>query len=301
MILFSGTSNLSLAEKVAQQMGIKLGEIEITRFADSECRVYIPEDVEGKEIFVLQSLSQVADQHLVELCLIGQALKNLNVKKITAVIPWLGYSKQDKEFRKGEAISAQLVAKFIEVAGFDAVITLDLHSQNVVSFFKKPLVQLSTHQLLGKALNEQFDIAKMLVAAPDKGSRSRAEMFAQNLKIPVVFLEKERNLANGNVTIKGISADVNNRNIIIFDDIINTGQTAIKASEYLKQKGVKQIYFLATHAVLSLNAAEELERSSINSIIVTDTIKIPRDKRLSKIQLISVAPLLADAISMSLK
>lgn len=285
-----------MTETVARQLGIKLGEIEITRFADSECRVYVKEKINDKEVVILQSLSQIADQHLVELCLIGQACENLGAKKITAVIPWLGYSKQDKEFRSGEAISVQLIAKVIEVAGFDRVITIELHSQNVISFFKIPVTEISTHQLLAKALGNQINIEDMVVVSPDRGGRSRSELFAKSVNLPIIYLEKERNPTTGELVIGGISAALDDRSVIIFDDIINTAATAIKTSEFLKKNRAKSIFFLATHAVLAGEASQLLAASLIDRVIVADTIAIPEEKKFAKLQIISVAQLLAEAI-----
>ena len=168
-ILLSGTSNRDLSRRVSRALNLPLGDIEITRFIDNECRVYVKERVEGKTVVVIQSLSTIADQHLVELCLIGQALKSLKAKKVIALIPWLGYSKQDKEFRKGEAVSAQLVAKFIEAAGFDTVITVELHSENVLPYFRIPVSEVRTEDLLLKALNSRPGLERAVVVSPDKG------------------------------------------------------------------------------------------------------------------------------------
>src|SRR3989344_4704199 len=199
MKFFSGTSNTPLAKAVAKELGISLSNVEITRFIDNECRVFVKDDVAGEDVFVLQSLSEVADQNLVELCLLGQALKDLKAKKVAAVIPWLGYSKQDKAFRKGEAISIQLVAKFIEAAGFDAVITCELHSQDVLTFFHIPLVELSTHKLLATALSAQsrLSLEHMVVVSPAKGGKSRSERFAKDAGADIVYLEKSRNVTKG--------------------------------------------------------------------------------------------------------
>lgn len=298
-VLFSGTSNFDLSKRVAQTLKIPLGDIEITRFIDNECRVYIQESVEGKNVFVFQSLSEVADQHLVELCLIGQALKSLKARHVTAVIPWLGYSKQDKEFRKGEAVSAQLVAKFIEAAGFDHVITVELHSENVVPFFHIPVQEISSHQLLVETLQKQSKLSfdHMCVVSPDTGGKSRSARFARLLNLPIVYLEKDRDKASGKVAVTGIQGNVQGKDAVIFDDIINTGATAIKTSQFLKQKGALKIYFLATHAVLAGAASLQLAESLIDQVIVADTIFIPKAKQFSKLSIISVAPLLADAIS----
>lgn len=299
MKLFSGTSNLPLAKKVADLLGMNLGAVEITRFIDNECRVYVNDDVAGEDVFVLQSLSEVADQHLIELCLLGSALKDLGAAKVTAVIPWLGYSKQDKAFRKGEAISVQLVAKFIQAAGFDTVITCQLHSENVMQFFRIPIVELSTCKLLVDALRREskpgFEHA--VVVSPDKGGKSRSEQFAKDVGLDLVYIEKTRDLVSGEVEVKDCVGQVEGNHIIFFDDIINTGSTAIKTSEFVKKKGAKDIYFLATHAVLSGNAASTLPASSIDQVIVTDTIFVPKEKQFDGLIIVSIAPLLADAIS----
>lgn len=284
MILFSGTSNLPLAQKISP----KLGAVEITRFIDSECRVFVKEEVKDQEVYVLQSLSEVADQNLIELCLLGSALKDLGAKKITAIIPWMGYSKQDKAFRKGEAVSAQLVAKFIEAAGFDAVITCELHSENVTPYFHIPVTEVSTHVL--------FPMHKdVTVVSPDRGGKSRSERFAKNINAPVVYLEKQRDYQTGMVSITGITGEVNDKNIIIFDDIINTGETAIKTSDFVKHRGAKSVTFFATHAVLAGKIS--LEESKIDTVIVTDTIFIPEHKKFRKLEIVTVAPLLKKILS----
>lgn len=294
-ILFSGTSNPALASSVSSILKIPLGSIEITRFIDNECRVHVLEDVKGEEVFVLQSLSAVADQHLVELCLIGQAAKSLGARRVTAVIPWMGYSKQDKAFRKGEAVSASLVAKFIEVAGFDAVMTVELHSENVVPFFHIPVKELSTHELLGASL-KRLNLLGTIVVSPDAGGKSRSARFAKTVGLPIVYLEKDRDKVTGKVTVTGVKGDVGGKDVVIFDDIINTGATAIKTSQFLKSHGARRIFFLATHAVLAGDASAKLAASPIDRIVVTDTIVVPKEKRFEKLTIVSVAQLLADAL-----
>lgn len=299
MKLFSGTSNKPLAEQIARSADVSLGDVEITRFIDNECRVFVRDDVSGDEVFVVQSLSEVADQNLVELCLLGSALKNLSAKKVTAVIPWMGYSKQDKAFRKGEAISAQLVAKFIEAAGFDAVITMELHSENVLPYFRIPVVELSTHSLLHNAFLAEVPDAvwgTAVVVSPDRGGKSRSDRFAEEAHLPVVHLDKSRDTSTGEVTVTGIDGAVKNAAVIMFDDIINTGATAIKTSEYVKKQGASAVYFLATHAVFAGDAPEKLANSSISRIIVTDTVYIADTKKFPSLSVISVSPLIADAI-----
>lgn len=299
MKLFSGTSNKPLAERVAAAIGISLGDVEITRFIDNECRVFVREDVAGQDVYVLQSLSEVADQNLVELCLLGSALKNLGAAKVTAVIPWMGYSKQDKAFRKGEAISALLVAKFIEAAGFDAVITMELHSENVLPFFRIPVLELSTHTLLRDEFVRQVPGAATstaVVVSPDRGGKSRSERFAEAVHLPVMHLDKSRDASTGDVVVTGIDGVVRDTTVIMFDDIINTGATAIKTSEYVIHNGAKDVYFLATHAVLAGVAPDKLAHSPITRVIVTDTVHIADAKKFASLSITSVSSLIADAI-----
>lgn len=295
-LLFSGSSNVSLAHEVAKLLNITLGKAELSRFIDNECHVFVKEPVEGKKVFILQSLSENADQHLVELCLMATAMKDLGASSVYAVIPWMGYSKQDKAFRKGEAVSAQLVAKIIEVAGIDRVITCELHSKIVLPYFRIPVVELSTQKLLGRAIQKN-SYKSAVVVSPDKGGASRSEMFAAYIGIPIVYLSKTRNLASGEVTVTAISDSVDGKNCIIFDDIINSGATAIRTSEYLKKHGAGNIFFLATHGVLAGDAGKKLESSPIDTIVITDTINIPKDKLFAKLRIVSIAPILADAIS----
>lgn len=307
MYLFSGTSNVNLAKEVATIVGLSLGRAEVTRFIDSECRVRILEDVSNQDVFVLQSLSTVADQNLVELCLFATALKSLGAKRITAVIPWMGYSKQDKAFRKGEAISSQLVAKMIEAAGFDNVITVELHSESIKQYFQIPIVEVSTSKLLvdtlckNSSLSLDVQSGNTVVVSPDKGGASRSERFAKEAHLPIMYLEKTRSVLDGKVTITALSSDVNGKSVILFDDIINTGSTAIEASNYLKNHGATHVIFLATHAVFAGDAVLQLSKSMIDKIVVTNTISIPKEKLFSTVSMISVSPLLAAAITDQMK
>lgn len=295
-ILLSGTSNEPLSRAVAKELKLPLGDIEITRFMDNECRVWVKEDVAGKHVFVIQSLSTVADQHLFELCLIGQSLKSLKAAHVTAVIPWMGYSKQDKEFRKGEAVSAHLVAKFIEAAGFSDVKTVELHSETIVPYFRIPVTEISTHDLFAHEFLDKEKKEHMVVVSPDMGGKARSERFARSVGLSIVYIDKQRNKHTGEVTVLGISEPVAGRDVIIYDDIINTGATVIKTSEYLKDHGARSVRFLATHAVFAGPAVDRLKESSLDDVIVTDTILIPKEKHFKNLSIISVSKLLADGI-----
>lgn len=297
MIIFSGTSNPQLATLIANNLHVTLGKVEVTRFIDNECRVRIIDDVKDQDVFVIQSLSSIADQHLVELCLFATALKGMGAKSVTAVIPWMGYSKQDKAFRTGEAVSAQLVAKVIEVAGFDRVICCELHSETVIPYFSIPVTELSTHTLLADQL-DALNISKehLVVASPDKGGATRSESFARHIAVPIVHLEKKRNHDTGDVSVTDISGDVKDKMVIIFDDIINTGATAVETSAFLKQHGATKVVFLATHAVFAGDAVSVLMEGSIDRVVVTDTIAIAGDKMFDRLTVVSVSSLLATAI-----
>lgn len=298
-VILSGTSNQPLATSVARLLKKTTGQIEITRFMDGECRVWVKEDVRDKHVFVFQSLSMVADQFLVELCLIGQALKQQKAKKITVIIPWMGYSKQDKEFRKGEAVSISLVSKFIEAAGFDNVITIELHSETIVPYFHIPVKEISTHDLFAREFLSKEKKENMVVVSPDMGGKARSERFARSVGLPIVYIDKKRNKETGDVKVLGVSESVDNRDVIIYDDIINTGATVIKTSEFLKNNGARSVHFLATHAVLAGPAVERLQASPLDDVIVTDTILIPKEKQFKNLSVISVAPIIASDIMTS--
>lgn len=292
MKIFSGTSNLPLAKKIAQNLGVSLAKAEITRFPDGECRVWVKEDVRGLNTFVVQSLSRVADENLVELSLLGWALKNLGAKTVTAVIPWLGYSKQDKEFRSGEAISIQLVAKFIETAGFDKVITCELHSLRIKDFFKIPLIILSTKEVLAKAISFNKNMA---VVSPDEGGKNRSQDFAKEFNLPILYIKKKRDLKSGKVRVLK-APEVFGKEVVIFDDIINTGATIVEEAKALKKAGSASIIVLATHPVFSGESSIILDKSLVDQVIVSDTIAIPKEKFFPKLKIVSVSGILAESL-----
>lgn len=301
MIIFSGTSNIPLASKIAKKLKVQLGNVEIKRFPDGECRVWVSakQNISKNEVYVIQSLSYIADQNLMEMCLMGSALKRLGAKKITAVIPWMGYSKQDKEFRKGEAVSAELVAKFIESAGFDKVITVELHSEKIREYFKIPVVELSAKSLLVNELRVTSYGLKndVIVVSPDKGGKGRSGEFAEMAGLPIAYLDKSRDLVTGKVTIHGIDKNINGKTAIIYDDIINTGSTAVETAKFLHAKGAKKIIFIGIHAVLSGEASKNIEESYIDEVVVTDTINIRDEKKFSKLKIVSVDGLINQKIN----
>lgn len=283
MFIFAGSSNLSLAKKLAQESGLKLGRMELSRFDNDEARIWIKEKNVGNKCVVVQSLSQPTDHNLVELLLICDALKRLGVKKIIGVVPWLGYSKQDKVFRPGEPLSIEVVAKIVKVAGLSKLITVDLHNEKIKNYFKIPVVNLSAMKVLAKGIKSTKET---VVVAPDKGAISKSEKLAKLLKCPVVFLDKVRDLNTGEIKIEGMRGEVKGKKAIIIDDMIVTGGTLIKTAKYLKDLGVQSIKVLVTHHLYVKGVQKKLDQSVIDEIVATDTVEVK--ERSNKLKIVSM-------------
>lgn len=299
---FSGSSNLPLAQKVASGLGIELAKAEIDNFSNGETRVRIAEDVSGKTCVILQSLSTPTDENLVETLFFLDALKRGGAKKIIGILPWIGYQKQDKAFRSGEAVSVAVVIKTLETMGLDKIITIDLHSRQIVDYFQNKPVVLSAFELF---LNEikKFtpSLSKgpqhLVMVAPDKGAYWQKE-FSQKLKISLVTVTKERNKKTSRIAFESlkIKGSVKDKTCIIIDDNLYTGSTLILNAKLLKQKGAAAVLCFVTHPILSGNAPQLLQNSEIDSLTVSDTIFVPQEKRFAKLKIIPVHKLLVDAI-----
>ncbi len=293
--IFSGTANQPLAEKVAKILGKSLDKIEIVRFADSEVRVRIEEEVGGKTCFVIASLSNPVDTHLVEFCLIVDALKQNEAGKIIAVIPYFGYARQDKAHRPGEGVSARVMARLIEAVGVNKIITVDLHSDAVGSFFNVPVTQLFGLEIFLP------EIAKMknglVVVAPDAGGAKRAQKFAEEIDVPLVLIEKRRNLDKiHTIDSLKIIGDVKEKKCIIVDDVIVGGGTSVGAAELLKREGASEVIVCATHADFVEGTKEKLTNSEIDKIYVSDSILVSPENYFSKLKIVSVSKILAKEI-----
>ena len=299
--LFSASSNLPLAQKVASELGIKLGKAEIHKFSNNETRVRVSENVRGKTCAVLGSMSTPVDENWVELLFFIDALKRNGASKVIGIIPWLGYQKQDKAFRIGEAVSVAVVAKTLEAVGMDQLITFDLHSSQIANYFKNPPIVLSAFELF---INEikKFTLSPskgpqhFVTVAPDEGAYWVSD-FARKLGIGLVQMDKTRDKVTAriseNLTIHG---DVNGKTCIIIDDNIYTGKTLILNAKALKDKGAEKVICFVTHPILSGNAPMLLQNSQIDSLTVTDTIFIPKEKQFPKLSIISINKSLAEAI-----
>lgn len=295
MLVFSGSSNQTLAGRLAKKLNTRLGKVELTRFSNDEARVFINEPRPGNKAVLVQSLSIPTDQHLVEFCLMADALNRLGVKKIIAVIPWLGYSKQDKIFRNGEPLSVKVIAKMLQTAPLDKVITFDLHNLAIPGFFEVPVINLSGRKVFRELMDKSIT-DKTVIAAVDAGSVKSSERFSEDLgSVPLVYMNKIRDLTTGQVVYKSISETVSGKTILIKDDLISTGSTLVEAARFLKANGAVKINVCATHHLYVPGAQEKLDKSLINQIMVTDTIE-PKSKS-KKLKVVSVAADIAAEIA----
>jgi ribose-phosphate pyrophosphokinase len=288
---------LALAEKVASIIGCELGRLEITSFKDTEQRVRVLDDVGDKVAFVLLTVSTPVNDRLVELCLIADALKGADAKKIIAVLPYLGYMRQDKAHREGEAVSARVIAHMIEAAGYDKVITIDMHSDASAGFFNIPVNHLFSFNLFAEVIAKEHK--DPVVVSPDAGGTKRAQRFATTLGgVPMILMEKTRSLEKVHVVehMKLIGSS-ENREAVIIDDLVTSGQTLAKAAKALKAEGAPRVVACVTHPVFIDGTRANLEDSDLDAMYVTDTIAIPKEYMFDKLHIISVAPLLAEAIT----
>ncbi len=294
-MLFCGTHDHALGEKVAAIIGCEIGQLEITAFADTEQRVRVIDDVGDKTVFVLMSIATPVDSRLVELCLIADALKGADAKKIIAVLPYLGYMRQDKAHREGEAVSARVIAHMIESAGFDKVITIDLHSDASAGFFNIPVTHLFSFSIFAEALKNEHK--EPVIVAPDAGAAKRAQRFASILGAPMILLEKKRDLSKMH-TIESMRliGSSEGKEAVLIDDLVTSGQTLARAAAALKEEGAPRVVACVTHPVFIDRTKEILSTSQLDAVYITDTIPIAEEFMFPKLHVLSIAPLLAEAI-----
>jgi ribose-phosphate pyrophosphokinase len=298
--IFSGNSNISLASNVAGLLDKKLSSSEIIRFADSECRVRILDQVEDKDVFIIQSLSKPVDENLVEFLLLADAVKRGDPRKIFAVIPYHGYARQDRVHRPGESLSAQVIAKLIESVGFNKIITVELHNDTIIGFFNTPVIHISGLSVFKPLVQNIKD--NVVIVTPDAGALKRSQKFAEELDAPLAFIEKKRDLDSLHKILKmTVVGDVKDKIAIIVDDVIVTGGTLVNAAYLLKQKGAKQVIAAATHADFVEGSSKILQDSPVDKIWVTDTIAIQPDMKFPKLEVVSIAPLIASSLQTMIK
>ena len=298
-VLFTGNSNIDLANKVAKNLETDLGPMKVGTFSDGEINVEVNENVRGKDTFIIQSTNNPAEKNLMELVLMVDALKRASARSVTAVIPYFGYSRQDRRVRSARVpISARVIADILSEVGISRIITLDIHSEQIQGFFSFPVDNIYTANIMVKSLLEKYDVEDLQVVSPDTGGVIRARSVAKTLGVQdLAIIDKRREKANESEVINLIG-DVEGKVCIVPDDLIDTAGTLSNASHALKDKGAKEIIAYITHPVLSGNALENLNNSAIDKLVVSNSIDIgDKSKKCPKIDVFDISPILSEAIT----
>lgn len=296
--IFSANSNPDVAKEIAESLGLPLGQSEVVRFSDGEISVSIKESVRGSDVFVVQSTSTPVNDHLMELLIMIDAFKRASAGRITAVIPYMGYARQDRKAKSRDPISAKLCADIITTAGADRVLTMDLHCPQIQGFFNIPVDHLLGVPILAPYFIERFKDCKddCMIVSPDLGSVTRARNFAQKFGAPFAIVDKRRQRANV-CEVMNIIGDVKDKKVILVDDMIDTAGTLCNAAKAIIEiGGASEVYACATHGVLSGPAIERIQNSVIKELVILDTIALPDEKKIDKITTLHVAPVFAQAI-----
>ncbi len=299
--LFAGNASKELANGISQHLFMDLGGLEAGKFSDGESAIYVKETVRGRDVFIIQSTSQPANDHLMELLIEIDAMKRASAGRITAVIPYFGYARQDRKARPRDAITAKLVADLLQSAGADRVLTMDLHAPQIQGFFDIPLDHLFSAPILIQHFKKKFEKLTadgredLVVVSPDVGSVSRARRIAKKLNAPLAIVDKRRPKANA-IEVMNVIGDVAGKTCLMVDDMIDTAGTICQGADALMKNGAKDVYVCCAHAVLSGPAIERLSASEIKEVVFLDTIDVPAEKMIPKFTKISVAPTFAEAI-----
>lgn len=294
MMLFSGSSYPGLTDKIAEELRINAGKVTRTKFKNGEVYVKFDESVRGADVFVVQTCCEPVSDNVIELLIMIDALKRASAGMINAVIPHYGYARQDKKAEGREPITAKLFANLLSVAGMDRAILVDLHTATIQGFFDVPVDHVTAIPIIAKYFKEK-KIKNGVVVSPDVGGVKRASIFAKRLHFPLAILDKRRPAPNM-AEIEHVVGDVEGKEVIIFDDMIDTGDTILKAVDMLVRHKAKKVYVGATHPIFSGNAIEELENSKVDEIVVVDTIPLNKECKSDKIKILSIASLLAKTI-----
>ena len=294
--ILSGNANVPLSHAISERLNVALSEMEVSRFSDGEIRVRIEESVRGADVFVIQPTCPPASENLMELLVILDALKRASSRRTTAVIPYYGYARQEKKIKPREPISAKLVADLISVAGADRILTVDLHVQSIQGFFNVPVDHIPAGPILAADLVRRgLEGPEVVVVSPDVGGVGTAKALADRLNSSLAIIAKRRPEPNF-VEIVQVIGELEGKTAILIDDMIDTAGSITSAAEMVAQRGAANIYAYATHAVLSGEAVALLAAAPIEEVVVTDTIPLPPEKRDPRIRVLSIAPVLADAI-----
>jgi len=294
MKIFTGNSSRALADRICEHIGVRVGDAVVDRFADGEIRIKINEDVRGGDVFVLQSTSPPVNDHVMELVLMIDALRRASAERITAVIPYFGYARQDRKDEGRVPISAKAVANMLASVGIDRVLCIDLHAAQLQGFFDIPVDHLYAGPVM-KRYFRRLNIGDLTVVAPDVGSSKLARGYAKRLHADLAIVDKRR-VSDKDTEVMNVIGEVKNRNVLLIDDMISTAGSITEAARAVRELGAKAVYLAATHAVLSGSAMERLDKAAIEQLIVTDTIVLPQERNRPYIKVISVARMLGEAI-----
>jgi len=293
LAIFSGSASKKLAEGIAKYLGLSMGDAVVSRFSDGEISVKINENVRGKEVFVVQSIYPPAD-NLMELFILIDAFKRASAQMVAVVVPYYGYARQDRKDQPRVPITAKLVANLLSTAGADRVITVDLHAGQIQGFFDIPMDNLYAVNIFVDYFLK-LKLPDLVVVSPDVGGIKMARAYSKKLSASLAIVDKRR-INDKEAEIMNILGEVENKNVVIVDDIISSGGTIVEGARALKDKGVKDIYCAVTHPVLSGPAIDRIDKAPIKELVVTDTIPITDGKRHPKIKVLSVASLLGETI-----
>ena len=292
--IFAGNANPELAQEICQYLGVNIGSSQIMRFSDGEIRAKVDESVRGADAFIIQPTSTPVNEHLMELLIMADALRRASARRITAVIPYYGYARQDRKTRARDPITAKLVANILVASGCRRMITMDLHAGQIQGFFDIPVDHLPGGPILAEYFHQTLK-DDVVVVSPDIGGVTRARDLAERIGAPLAIIDKRRPEPNV-AEVTNVIGNIKGKTVIMIDDIIDTAGTITKGAAALAERGAKEIYVCCTHAVLSGPAMQRLEESVIKEVVVTNTIPLPPEKMIDKIKVLSVAPLMGEAI-----
>ena len=292
--LLGGSANPELAQRISDELKVPLTDTRLRRFPDGEINVKIEDSMRGHDVFVIQPTCPPVNEHLMELFIILDALRRASAGRVTAVVPYYGYARKERKTQPREPITAKLVANFITLAGADRLLLLDLHAEAIEGFFDVPTDHLSPHRIISEYLLT-LGLKNLTVVAPDAGGGRRAELVANQLNAPIAFGYKRRT-GDDEVELIAVSGEVKGRDCVVVEDIITTGGTISKLAQSLRRSGASKVLIAATHPVLTGDAVSRLRKAQVDEVIVTDSIPIPADKLGPPMTVLSVAPLLAEAI-----
>jgi ribose-phosphate pyrophosphokinase len=302
MMIFSGSSYPELAREVADHLGMRLGEVKLSQFANGELYARFQESVRGSDVYVMQSHVSIPDgmsvnDFVMEQLIMLDALKRASAKRTVAVIPYYGYSRSDKKAQSREAIVARMIADMYESVGVDRIMSVDLHTGQIQGFFHDPFDHLTALPLLKKWIEDNTSAEDRVIVSPDAGRVRLTEKFAGHLGSPIAILHKRRDPSQHNVSESlDVIGDVDAKTVILIDDMIDTAGTICGAAQLLKERGARRVIACATHPLFSGPAADRLEKSVIEKVVVTNTIPIPAERRSDKLVVLSIAPILASAL-----